>query len=1166
MVPSTRRRLLSRQDKASLLARQPKSGATFLPHVEMLEERALLSFVAPVSFPGGASLTGLAAADFNGDGKLDLVGIVPGTSSIGVMLGNNNGTFQAPVTHAAGTAPQALAVGDFNHDGKLDVAVANAGGVSILLGKGDGTFQPTFINYAAGVSPTAIAVGDFNGDGTLDLAVANKNTGTVSILLGKGDGTFRSPVSYAAGPGADAIAVADFNGDGKLDLAVADFNGGGPGKVSVLRGNGDGTFQAPVSFATGAGGSQSVVAGDFNGDGTMDLAVANNDFTVSLLLGNGDGSFKPAVNYASGRGTLVVGDFNNDHNLDLASLSDSTGRVSVLSGNGDGTFRVDSAYSTNGTPSALAVGDFNNDHLPDLAVSNGVLLDIPRATHLVATLAPASHAAAGTPLALTLTAEDDFGNTAFAYTGTVLFTSSDAGATLPNSYTFTSADKGTHTFPNAVDFWTAGQQTLTATDPAGPISVTTGFQVTPGAPLPAPDLTPHSPIVVGAQPVSLAVGDFNGDGKPDVVTANFGEQGQPGTGSVSVLPGNGDGTFQTPSTLPFSGSPIAVVTGDFNGDGKPDLAVADFQSGTVSIFLGKGDGTFKIGQTFAVGAFPLALAVADVNGDHKLDLLVTLGGAQLQNGASLAVFMGQGDGTFVLGQTIPVGPRPSAVAVGDFNGDHKPDLVVTSALGNTAQVFLNNGTGTFKPATAYPVGAAPAAVKIVDLNGDGKLDLVTVNATSSTISVLLGNGDGTFQPAVNYAVGEDPQALAVGDLNGDGKLDLIVTANYDHPTGTVTVLLGNGDGTFEAPVDYGVGYGPVPVAVADLNGDGAADLIVGNAGHISAPRATLSVLLNPGASEIQLGSAAYSAQEGAASATITVTRTGDTSGTVSVHYATRDGLAVAGVDYTASSGTLTFNPGDTSATFTVPLLDDHQLEGIETVNLTLSGPTGGATLVDGPSRGILVIRDDNDGTANQRFVAQVYQDLLHRAADPGGLAAWSSLIDRGMARVQVVADIEKSAEFLGQEVQQIYLTYLGRPADPSGLNGFVSFLGNGGTVERVTAYVVSSAEYYNRAGGSITSFLTALYHDLLGRDPDAPAAAFWSAKLRTGWSRVTVAMSIVASQEAIGVRVQGLYQRYLRRAADPAGLNAFSWDLAHGFRDEQIIAALVGSAEYFGNI
>jgi hypothetical protein len=213
-----------------------------------------------------------------------------------------------------------------------------------------------------------VAVGDFNGDGLLDLAVADYGSNSVSVLLGNGDGSFQVPLNFAAGSKPASVAVGDFNGDGQLDLAVANYVFGG--SVSVLLGNGDGTFQAPLNFDAG-NHPKSVAVGDFNGDGLLDLAVANyGSSNVSVLLGNGDGTFQPARNVAVGpRATAVaVGDFVGDGVLDLAVLS---GTVRVLLGNGDGTFQTTPvSYVAGSSPMSVAVGDFNGDSSLDLAVAN----------------------------------------------------------------------------------------------------------------------------------------------------------------------------------------------------------------------------------------------------------------------------------------------------------------------------------------------------------------------------------------------------------------------------------------------------------------------------------------------------------------------------------------------------------------------------------------------------------------------------------------------------------------------------------------------------------------------------------------------------------------------------------------------------------------------------
>jgi hypothetical protein len=217
-------------------------------------------------------------------------------------------------------------------------------------------------------------VGDFNGDGWADLAVANDGSHNVSVLLGNGDGTFQEAQNFATGPRPVSVVGGDFNRDGVQDLAVA-YRGSVrpvvPGGVSVLLGNGDGTFQAPLNFAIGSL-STSVAVGDFNGDKVLDLAVADaGSYDILVLLGNGDGTFQAARNFAAGNGpySVAVGDFNRDGRQDLA-VAIYPDNVSVLLGNGDGTFQGAQIFGAGTFPSSVAVGDFNLDGLPDLAVAN----------------------------------------------------------------------------------------------------------------------------------------------------------------------------------------------------------------------------------------------------------------------------------------------------------------------------------------------------------------------------------------------------------------------------------------------------------------------------------------------------------------------------------------------------------------------------------------------------------------------------------------------------------------------------------------------------------------------------------------------------------------------------------------------------------------------------
>jgi len=341
----------------------------------------------------------------------------------------------------------------------------------------------------------------------------------------------------------------------------------------------------------------------------------------------------------------------------------------------------------------------------------------------------------------------------------------------------------------------------------------------------------------------VTVGDFNGDGKPDLAVTY--------TVRVASLLGNGDGTFtQAPGSpilmqyppwdtlaTPYAGF---VTVGDFNNSGNLGLAVAGFQSSDTTILLGNGNGAFTPSSAFVYtqNMPTVCLASGDFNGDGNLDLAVAGDG----NGLPVVSLLGYGDGAFNMVPSSPFGVSSPAsfVAVADFNGDGKLDLAIAA---NGVTILLGNGDGTFtlSPGSPIPAGSAPDAIAVADFNGDGKLDLAVANNGSNNVSILLGNGDGTFaSPAGSpIAVGSQPQSIAVGDFTGSGRLDLAV-ANYG--SNTVTILLGNGDGTFTQAVNspVPVGKGPISLAVSDFNGSGRLGLAVANISD-----GTVSILLQP---------------------------------------------------------------------------------------------------------------------------------------------------------------------------------------------------------------------------------------------------------------------------------------------------------------------------------
>jgi hypothetical protein len=328
-----------------------------------------------MAYAAGKYLRSLVAADLNGDGKLDLA--VASTEGSEILLGNGDGSFQAPMNNEP--AGYAVAVGDFNGDGVPDLAVSPPGGIAILLGKGGGVFPKPPASYQVLSNPVFAVAADFNGDGKADLAVADSGSNGVSILLNNGSGSFQPGVGYAVLKEPTCVAVGDFNGDGKPDLAVAD---GGSAAVSILLGNGDGTFRRRVDYSAGsaAGLPQSVVVADFNGDGKPDLAIGRGGATygISVLLGNGDGTFQPPLESFAiySPAYVAAADFNGDGIPDLAVIANSefVNGIYVLPGNGDGTFGAPVFTAVEATPTPMTVADFNGDGIPDLVFGGFVYL------------------------------------------------------------------------------------------------------------------------------------------------------------------------------------------------------------------------------------------------------------------------------------------------------------------------------------------------------------------------------------------------------------------------------------------------------------------------------------------------------------------------------------------------------------------------------------------------------------------------------------------------------------------------------------------------------------------------------------------------------------------------------------------------------------------------
>ncbi len=368
---------------------------------------------------------------------------------------------------------------------------------------------------------------------------------------------------------------------------------------------------------------------------------------------------------------------------------------------------------------------------------------------------------------------------------------------------------------------------------------------------------------VGTAPRAVASGDFNGDGEMDLAIANFGDPNANDDGGESILLGNGDGTFQAQKNVVVGKNPCpglylpCLIAADYNGDGRLDLAVLKAND-TLSVLLGNGDGTFQAHADYATGNGATALRLGDVNGDQRPDLIV------LQAG-SVGILLGNGDGTFQNHEDHLTGSSPTSLAVLDVNSDGKLDLVMTvGSLG--IETLFGNGDGTFQAGVYCSCGAqggssgvaAVGPIEGADFNGDGRMDLAVLFYDTTDINhpfreemVLLGNGDGTFQPIdtgvrASFVV---PTSAAVMDLNGDGLSDLAIGFS-----GSVYVLLGGGNGTFQPPVSFNVGSNgdTTSVAAADINGDKSPDVIVTNTDN------TISVLLNTVSTDFSISASAPS--------------------------------------------------------------------------------------------------------------------------------------------------------------------------------------------------------------------------------------------------------------------------------------------------------------------
>jgi hypothetical protein len=702
-------------------------------------------------------------------------------------------------------------------------------------------------DHAVGSNPVGVIVADFDSDGNMDLISVDRGSDSLSLVKGFGDGTFRTLGTVAPGTIPTGAVYVDVNHDGFADLVTSNFL---TQDVTVNLGNGFGSFAAsihsPVSIT-----AFGITVGDWNNDTHPDVATVNTtDDSICVLRGNGTGTFSNLVKHnvnGGGPTSILNADFNADTFPDLVVTKPETDEVQVWRNNGAGAFTLNTTLSTgSGTwPLYAAAADLNADGRPDLAValrdSDQVRVYLGTASGGFDPKTPLAPGAGPRSIAVADMNKDGepdlvVGLSLLTGVGKVAVMTGDGNGNFAAPVATSTSSTGPRPDSVAVgDFNKDGNPDIVAASLIGGTLCVVETAAN-GAFLVADRIQ----LAANSTPTSVVVADFNKDGKPDVATTSN------STDEVAVARGDGLGGFLAPvrQTTGNLSAPWALVAVDLNGDQAPELVVLNDGTNNMSVLTNNGSGSFTSnnGQSIGVCQSPVAIAAGEINGDLKNDIAYVCDESyhlcfRLGTGSAGSGAFGAATCAFYDGYPDLVG-----VALGKFNFDDMMDAAFTSNTSDPPGIGVTPWDWLFGMFDSYPAqyesGLGPKGIARGRLNGpsDEYDDLVVANGGSTTISAFIGDGGGAFAPGIESAVGRNPNAVTLADFNLDGLLD---AAAVNTNANNVSFLLGDGFGNFTKVGDFGTRDLPLSVAAGDFNLDGKPDLVASDYWAES-----LTVLLN----------------------------------------------------------------------------------------------------------------------------------------------------------------------------------------------------------------------------------------------------------------------------------------------------------------------------------